>query len=49
MLVQQQQVDLMQAFIKVVPHLNELINDDVAVAVYDTEKMSHTFQRRRFI
>lgn len=31
--------DILEAFIKVAPHLNQLIQDDITVGIYDTEKL----------
>lgn len=34
-----QETDVVSAFIKIAPLLNELIQDDITIGIYDTEKL----------
>lgn len=31
--------DILDAFIKVAPYLNSLVQDDITIGIYDTEKL----------
>ena len=40
---------LLEAFVKVAPYLNELIQDDIGVGVYDTEKLLIQVPAKTFV
>ena len=40
---------LLEAFVKVAPYLNDLIQDDIGVGVYDTEKLLIQVPAKTFV
>ncbi|GAB1531739.1 MULTISPECIES: methyl-accepting chemotaxis protein [Brevibacillus] len=40
--------ELLEAFIKVAPYLNDLLNDDITIGVYDTEKLLRNVPAQTF-
>ena len=44
-----QDMSLLEAFVKVAPYLNDLIQDDIGVGVYDTEKLLVQIPAKTFV
>lgn len=46
--MEEKEMSLIDAFVKVGPYLNDLIHDDITVGIYDTEKLIINYPGKTF-